>query len=305
MTKQVEPLPHDEYALQWLIEKAGDPPLPAVAKPEPMSFGITRDELVQLEKSEEQHRLTSARTSLGCVTAVFAFAIAAAIVWIAWLAFEAVEILFWGLLLSGYFAGLCWEGARAAVLRWKSGRNPYKRSGLPRLVMQRMSEFRAAESAWKSAESTRVQKWRADVRSRALIQLQHDKTAQRLRGSYWKGLGGLDFERELGELYGCLGYRVTLTKATGDGGVDLILERESETIVVQCKQHSKPAGPAVIRDLYGTMIHRRASSAIVACTSGFSNEARTFARGKPLRLIGLDEIIQLAAQSEIAKLKGN
>jgi hypothetical protein len=301
MTKQVDPSLHDGYALQWLIEKAGNPPLAAVAKPEPMSFGITAHELVRLEKSEEQHKLASARTSLGCVAAVFAFALAGAIVWVAWLAFEVGDVLVWGLLVSGYFAVLCWEGVREAVLRWKSGRNPYRRSGLPQLIMQRMIEFRAAESAWLSAESARIEKWRADIRSRALVQLQHDKVAQRLRGSYWKGLAGLEFERELGGLYGCLGYSVTQTKATGDGGVDLLLKRESETIVVQCKQHAKPAAPAVVRDLYGTMIHRKASSAIVACTSGFSKEARKFALGKPISLIGLEEIIQLVAQSERAK----
>jgi restriction system protein len=210
--------------------------------------------------------------------------------------------MLYGLLAAAYVAGLCWEGTSSAVLRWRSGRSPYRRSGLPRVTVDRMRAFRAAESEWIANEARRLENWTTAVRAQALAQLQRDKSIQRLRGSFWKSLGGLTFERELGEMYRRLGYTVTQTKASGDGGVDLILERDSKRIVVQCKQHSKPAGPSFVRDLYGTMIHRGATSGILACTSGFSREARKFAHNKPLTLIGLSEILHLAAEADSKKV---
>jgi len=46
-----------------------------------------------------------------------------------------------------------------------------------------------------------------------------------------------DFERLVGEYYRCSGFQVTREGGNGpDGGMDLVLRKDGETHLVQCKQ---------------------------------------------------------------------
>jgi len=111
---------------------------------------------------------------------------------------------------------------------------------------------------------------------------------------YWVNLRGQAFEKRLAGLYRHLGYAVTETKGSYDGGVDLDLYKDGKRLIVQCKGHEKPIGVAAARDLYGTFMHSGADSAILACPAGFTNGVRTFVEGKPIELISAKELIALA-----------
>ena len=87
---------------------------------------------------------------------------------------------------------------------------------------------------------------------------------------FWLGLRGISFERELGSLYQRLGYNVKFTSTSGDEGIDLVID---STTIVQCKGHKTPVGPAVVRELYGTLTASGASNAILACPAGFTRGA--------------------------------
>jgi hypothetical protein len=52
-------------------------------------------------------------------------------------------------------------------------------------------------------------------------------------------------------------------------------------------------GPAVARELYGTLQHFGAPAAILASTSGFTKGVRAFVRGKLIVLMNLSDIIAL------------
>src|SRR5208337_454126 len=57
------------------------------------------------------------------------------------------------------------------------------------------------------------------------------KDMKTLRSMSWQ-----DFERLVGEAYRQQGYTITETGGEGpDGGVDLVLKKNGETILVQCK----------------------------------------------------------------------
>lgn len=112
--------------------------------------------------------------------------------------------------------------------------------------------------------------------------------------TYWKSLKGTEFERALARLYKNMGYSVSQTKGSGDEGIDLILSKEGKTTVVQCKGHKKPIGISAVRDLYGTMMHARADSAVLACPAGFTKGVREFATGKPIRLFSATDLIEMA-----------
>lgn len=53
---------------------------------------------------------------------------------------------------------------------------------------------------------------------------------------------GREFEIYLSVLFRNLGYKVKLTKASGDYGADLILKKSGLSIVVQAKRYKKKWG---------------------------------------------------------------
>jgi restriction system protein len=86
---------------------------------------------------------------------------------------------------------------------------------------------------------------------------------------------------------------VQRTPGSGDAGIDIILQRSGKTTVVQCKQTKNPVGPAVARELYGALIASKADDGILAVTGGVTSGVHQFFVGKPLRVMGLLEIIGL------------
>ncbi len=79
--------------------------------------------------------------------------------------------------------------------------------------------------------------------------------------------------------------RVRRRPATHDLGVDLVVARSGLRAIVQCKRWSRPVGPSIVRDLYGTLLHNGADLGILATTSTISRSAQRFAQGKPLLLL--------------------
>lgn len=117
----------------------------------------------------------------------------------------------------------------------------------------------------------------------------------RTRIEYWRSLSGRGFERELGAAFSRQGFAVELTPASGDHGIDIILRRAGRKTIVQCKATAKPVGPAVARELYGTLQASGADDAILAATGGVTTGVRAFISGKPITVMTLTEIVNLHA----------
>jgi hypothetical protein len=127
-----------------------------------------------------------------------------------------------------------------------------------------------------------------------------EESGKRKELEFWVSLNGVEFENELGRVFQGIGYKVKRTPATGDGGVDLILEdREGKKIIVQCKAHKKPVGVGAIRDLLGTLYDSDAEQAILASISGFTQGVYDFAIDKPIKLLGSEEILKMARDRNI------
>ena len=143
--------------------------------------------------------------------------------------------------------------------------------------------------------------WEEQMRALRLAEhrrIEAQRARERENREYWMQLNGLEFERELAGLFMCYGYRVESTPASGDEGVDLVLRKNGKTIVVQCKSHQAPIGPAIVRELYGSMIASRADGAVLACTGGFTRGVVRFAEGKPITLLSAQEITQAVLRYE-------
>lgn len=111
---------------------------------------------------------------------------------------------------------------------------------------------------------------------------------------------GLDFERQVHALLKNMGFEAEITKASGDGGIDIIAHSKEHITggkyIIQCKDWSKPVGEPPVRDLYGVVTAENANKGILITTSTFTSPAINFAAGKPLELIDGTKFNQLLAK---------
>lgn len=116
------------------------------------------------------------------------------------------------------------------------------------------------------------------------------------------GLDPYAFEDFVKKVFEGLGYKVDVTKRSGDEGVDLVLNRSAERSVVQCKRYRGQVGQSEIRDFYGTVIHEKAKRGFFVTTGTFSLPSQVWAEGKNLVLVDgsdlLDSILGLGIQVE-------
>ena len=105
-----------------------------------------------------------------------------------------------------------------------------------------------------------------------------------------EGVSGWEFEGIMAELFKKLGYTVSVTKGSGDEGIDLFLEKEGLRTGVQCKRWKTMIGQRVIREFYGSLIHANLKKGFVITTNRFSEAAKDFAEDKPIVLIDREEL---------------
>ncbi|MGE0825518.1 MAG: restriction endonuclease [Candidatus Binatia bacterium] len=104
---------------------------------------------------------------------------------------------------------------------------------------------------------------------------------------------GVEFEEFVAAMFRKEGYVVELTPGSGDHGIDLMLRKDNQLSVVQCKRWTAPIGEPVVRDFFGALMNIGAQSGYIITTSAFTSQALTFAQNKPIRLIDLAALLDL------------
>jgi HJR/Mrr/RecB family endonuclease len=95
-----------------------------------------------------------------------------------------------------------------------------------------------------------------------------------------------EFENMVVEYLLSINYKAERTGSVGDHGVDVIgKSHNGEKIIVQCKRWRGIVGEQIIREFHGVMQHEKADKGIIITTGKFTNQAREWARGKPIDLI--------------------
>jgi Restriction endonuclease len=91
------------------------------------------------------------------------------------------------------------------------------------------------------------------------------------------------FEEIIAEIFFKKGFKVELTKATRDGGRDIVAINENLDIktkfIIECKRYAKTnkVSIGIVQRLLGVKISEQANKAILATTSTFTRDARVFA----------------------------
>lgn len=114
------------------------------------------------------------------------------------------------------------------------------------------------------------------------------------------GLSWREFEQLVGEGFRAQGYRVIETGDSGpDGGVDLVLSKDGDRFLVQCKQwKAYRVGVEVVRELYGVMAANGAAGGFVVTSGRFTEPAREFAQGRNLKLVDGPALLQLLQKAQ-------
>jgi len=101
-----------------------------------------------------------------------------------------------------------------------------------------------------------------------------------------KNLSWREFEELIGEYYRRNNYKVIETDTGPDGGVDLVLIRDSKKTAVQCKHwKASKVGVAIVRELYGVMAANDVAEGVVVTSGEFTKDARVFSETLPIELI--------------------
>ncbi len=127
-----------------------------------------------------------------------------------------------------------------------------------------------------------ISAWKRRERQALVAKVSDGAAADVLDGMSWQ-----QFERLVGEAFRLQGYSVAETGGGGaDGGVDLILSKDGEKFLVQCKQwRAFKVGVSVVRELYGVMAAKGAAGGFVVTSGRFTDEASAFASGRNVSLI--------------------
>ncbi len=112
-------------------------------------------------------------------------------------------------------------------------------------------------------------------------------------------LSGEEFEMVLYELFIAMGYDVSLTKATGDFGADLVVKRKNEISVIQAKCYSKTVGAHAVQEVLGAKKHYSANTAFVVTNNFFSKEAVALALENDIKLIDRTSLSNLLSKVKI------
>jgi restriction system protein len=121
-----------------------------------------------------------------------------------------------------------------------------------------------------------------------------------LRAMRWS-----EFELLAGEAFRRQGYAVEETGLGGaDGGIDLILHRNGQTTLVQCKQwQNRQVGVKVVREMYGLLVHHQAAAVKIVALGDYTPDAHRFAQGKPIELIHGGELIATVRKLQTTKAR--
>lgn len=110
-----------------------------------------------------------------------------------------------------------------------------------------------------------------------------------------------EFEYLVALLFEKMGYRVSVTKATRDGGIDVVARNtergKAEFLLIQCKRYESKVPVSAVREILGVVSKMQANKGIVVSTSSFTSQAKREARETSrTELVGFMELNVLLNQ---------
>ncbi len=99
-------------------------------------------------------------------------------------------------------------------------------------------------------------------------------------------MSGVEFENHVAGRLRRAGWQVRFTPAIGDYGVDLIADRDGQSVAIQCKRHGKSVGVAAVQQVVSGALHHGCTRSIVVSNQEFTTAAKQLAYTHRCQLIG-------------------
>lgn len=115
----------------------------------------------------------------------------------------------------------------------------------------------------------------------------YDKTSNKKAKSltFNKNMSGRDFEDYCHQKLLNEGWKVQITKNTGDQGVDLIIEKDNRKIGIQCKKYAKPIGNKAVQEIKAGLNYYNLNEGAVICSSSYTKSAIELANMNDIKLL--------------------
>ena len=126
----------------------------------------------------------------------------------------------------------------------------------------------------------------------------------------WRNMTPTEFEYGVADIYARLGYNVRITKQSDDGGVDVILTKDGQTIYVQCKHYAESTLVPVhdVREFFGVCM-RDMFDGIFVHTSSLTPRAQEYVSSprvnEHLSFVSLKQLMKLEKKGQAALLDNN
>lgn len=106
-------------------------------------------------------------------------------------------------------------------------------------------------------------------------------------------LNGMEFEKLCSDILRSLGWHTSMTKGSGDQGIDIIATKENIVVVLQCKRYSGSVGNKAVQEVLGGKEMIKANFAAVVTNSTYTKSARQLAANSGVMLIHFDQLNRL------------
>lgn len=113
-------------------------------------------------------------------------------------------------------------------------------------------------------------------------------------------MDGEEFERFCARLLIKNGYEdITLTKGSGDQGIDIIAYRDGIKHGIQCKCYSSDIGNSAVQEVFAGKTFYKCNVGIVLTNRHFSNSAIQLAEMNGIVLWGRESLLKLIRRSSL------
>jgi hypothetical protein len=127
------------------------------------------------------------------------------------------------------------------------------------------------------------------------------KKKKKIEIPYDVGMNGVDYEIFCKNLLEKNGWKVKLTKKTGDQGVDLIANKDGIIIAFQCKKHNRPVGNKAVQEIFtGKQFYDIEIGGVIS-NSPFTDSARKLATKNKILLLHHNDLQKI--ENHISKRK--
>lgn len=193
-------------------------------------------------------------------------------------------------LLANPVAGIFFVILGFVLGRWLSTDDTYREERLSEVFFQARRKY----------ETQEIRRHEAEER---LLEEQHK--AIQLAQSRWHryhllqdfgsvdSLSGTEFEGVIEKIFTNRGFRVELTPASGDFGVDLVATKGSDRIAIQAKRLSGSVGVSAVQEVASGLRYYRATKAIVITNAEFTEAAKKLARAVDVSLVSRRELAKM------------